>query len=503
MSNQLIFGRALDANGYIAPGAKARVTQSGTDTLIAIYSDKEGTIAAANPVVADGDGVFPQRYANVAAKVAYTTASDETLYTQDPAPAVPATGSGASDVGFTPTVDVPATNVQDAIELVADTRFINVRSFGAVGDGVADDTAAFTAAGSSASPVQVRVPPGIYRLNTSPFTVGDFPSGQRTWIIEAGASFVGAGKLDNRIIWQGEQPDWYGTFEMAAGRDFKNTDYTNFYVQTTETPTNLIAGLFAAQTLHGTLVRDHTAIFGVAANNNATLATRAWGGYFEATKTVATTGATYAAEIDPVSSVAAPEITPYGMVAGQVIGIQMASGAELDLLTPEDTSAAINIANGLSRFRKGIVFQSDSLTGATGTSGSATAIALGFGHSLDWYYSGGIRTARITSFATTAAGAAELQFHQEFTRFEVNTNKIGLQINHTGAVVNGLVVNTGTAGNAVGLIPEGDDTNIDLLLSPKGSGNIRFGSYTASPLSPVGFITIKDSGGTSRRLLVG
>ena len=63
-------------------------------------------------------------------------------------------------------------------------------------------------------------------------------------------------------------------------------------------------------------------------------------------------------------------------------------------------------------------------------------------------------------------------------------------------------------GNAAGTAPvysvEGADADIDLSLTPKGAGAVRFGTYTVSALLPVaGYITIKDSGGTSRRLLVG
>jgi len=63
------------------------------------------------------------------------------------------------------------------------------------------------------------------------------------------------------------------------------------------------------------------------------------------------------------------------------------------------------------------------------------------------------------------------------------------------------------AGRATGSSPvlatAGVDTNIDLTLTPKGTGNVRFGTYTASVLTPTGYIEIKDSGGTIRRLLVG
>ena len=60
------------------------------------------------------------------------------------------------------------------------------------------------------------------------------------------------------------------------------------------------------------------------------------------------------------------------------------------------------------------------------------------------------------------------------------------------------------AGSAPYIAPIGTDTNIDLTLTPKGTGVVQFGSYTASPLLAVaGYVTIKDSGGTTRRLLVG
>jgi hypothetical protein len=49
----------------------------------------------------------------------------------------------------------------------------------------------------------------------------------------------------------------------------------------------------------------------------------------------------------------------------------------------------------------------------------------------------------------------------------------------------------------------GGDTNIDLTLTPKGTGNVRFGTFTGTILTPTGYVEIKDSGGTVRRLLVG
>ena len=86
MANQLLLGRALDANGYIAPGAKATVYADGTSTLITVYSDVDGTTPATNPIVADGDGFWPQRYVTEDSKAVVTTSADVALYTQSASP---------------------------------------------------------------------------------------------------------------------------------------------------------------------------------------------------------------------------------------------------------------------------------------------------------------------------------------------------------------------------------------------------------------------------------
>jgi hypothetical protein len=67
------------------------------------------------------------------------------------------------------------------------------------------------------------------------------------------------------------------------------------------------------------------------------------------------------------------------------------------------------------------------------------------------------------------------------------------------AVTNGGVITVA----APELSAQGSDPNINLKLTPKGTGTLQFGTYTAGALSPTGFITITDAAGTSRRLLVG
>ncbi len=120
MANQAILNpnRAFDANGYTSPGARAAFYQTGTLTAVNVYSDEAGTIIAANPVIADADGTFPQRFVTEAVKVVVQNAEGATLYTLDPAPTVQALGSAASAVAFFPTLFIPDINVQNAIQTV-------------------------------------------------------------------------------------------------------------------------------------------------------------------------------------------------------------------------------------------------------------------------------------------------------------------------------------------------------------------------------------------------
>jgi hypothetical protein len=69
--------------------------------------------------------------------------------------------------------------------------------------------------------------------------------------------------------------------------------------------------------------------------------------------------------------------------------------------------------------------------------------------------------------------------------------------------VNYLQVSGNTATNAPVLSSQGSDTNIDLALTPKGTGRVQFGTRTAtSDVAITGYLEIKDSGGTVRKLAI-
>jgi len=86
-----------------------------------------------------------------------------------------------------------------------------------------------------------------------------------------------------------------------------------------------------------------------------------------------------------------------------------------------------------------------------------------------------------------------------------SNGKVAFQVYSASASnVNYLQADSSLTGIGAMLSAQGADTNIDLKLNPKGAGYLQINAgYTASALSPTGYISIKDDTGTVRRLLVG
>ena len=156
---------------------------------------------------------------------------------------------------------------------------------------------------------------------------------------------------------------------------------------------------------------------------------------------------------------------------------------------------------------KGIVFTKEALQGSDGSansSGRSTAIAMARGQCIRWYEpSTGNPAFSITSSANTATrnvlldvndgggSNATVDWYSEagiFAKFRGTAGKdyIVLQSSSGAARING----------------EGDSTNIDIFLTPKGTGSLRFGIYTpTSDTTCNGYIEIKDQNGNIRKLM--
>ena len=139
-----------------------------------------------------------------------------------------------------------------------------------------------------------------------------------------------------------------------------------------------------------------------------------------------------------------------------------------------DASFAIGIKDDGARFLTGIVFGAESLTDYGGFS---YAMRLAKGHMVQWHDASDAVSANITSTISTAAHAQFLQFQDGGTVIgAVATGNFLFGVEQVSAV-NGIQVQPGAAGNPVNLAAVGADTNIELNLTPKGSGAV----YAAGP----------------------
>jgi hypothetical protein len=170
---------------------------------------------------------------------------------------------------------------------------------------------------------------------------------------------------------------------------------------------------------------------------------------------------------------AAPQLRAFGTASGVIgtnsaVPLQFQTNAGVDQFRVAHTASAVNYVQ---------------VTGA----------ATGGNPSIQTAGSDGNRGLSISSKGTSAVGI-----------YSGAGTYLQFQVVGTNSAVNYLQAIGTTAGNSPSFAVAGSDTNIDLTLTPKGTGVVQFGSYTASPLLAVaGYITIKDSGGTTRRLLVG
>jgi hypothetical protein len=102
-------------------------------------------------------------------------------------------------------------------------------------------------------------------------------------------------------------------------------------------------------------------------------------------------------------------------------------------------------------------------------------------------------------------GSIGLTFTSKGTGIQAFNNGNGTQLvlqSGPASSVNRIEITPSATGVAPIIASGGNDTNIDLALTPKGTGNVRFGTYTGTALSIAGYIEIKDAGGTIRRLAV-
>ena len=136
----------FDANGVPLSGGKLYTYAAGTTTPLATYTSSSGSTANTNPVILDSRGEANVWLGTATYKMKLASSTDveiwtvDNLYGPDQATlSVLAASSGSSLVGYTLGASgAVATTVQTKLR-----ETVSIKDFGAVGDGVTDDSLAF------------------------------------------------------------------------------------------------------------------------------------------------------------------------------------------------------------------------------------------------------------------------------------------------------------------------------------------------------------------------
>lgn len=301
---------------------------------------------------------------------------------------------------------------------------------------------------------------------TTPST-GNFYAGQGASISRINDRlFVGAATANNGTQ-VASQPDWLTTFQISTGRTGGFIQESSFAALNGSNPQNANTMVTGAQSTNITLSGlNAIGAISIGVNNNtATSGINAYAGYNEAYRMSGALGGAYGYEIDTVNFASDVTTDPYQQAATETVALQLASGAGLPSAGQFPSQAAINIQNNNSTFDVGINFGSTALT-------SGIAVAMGSGHTAQWYGAAGVKTSSIVCSGTTAAAGIQQAFFNNEVQFNNNGGKQILDIFGVTNGVNGIQILGAVTTASPQFVAIGSDTNISLELSPKGNGTV-------------------------------
>lgn len=468
--------RAVDDNGNPISGAKMYFYLTDTLTAATWYLDGEGTTPGTNPHVANAAGLFDPVFLSdgVDYRIALKTAADATVWDVDPIVG----GSDSGDVSF----------IASGTGAVARTVQAKLRELPKSSNDY-DTFAHYTAS----------LPTGFFAQNGAD-------------IQRFGRLMAGGAQL-NDCLYPNVAQDWLSQFQVAAGLS-NGLPLSAQVASLNYGPTDDTAAvgvLGGIQSLN--FASAGTSAIGVTAfvvNNNTTLATKAWAFYAEAHKLNATCGETVVMELDTRTLVDSIAPTPWQQ--GDVIGIQLASGAELAGAGQYDASVGIQFAANPKKFKVGLNFMNDSLTDGLAI---CLAAAASNGHRLQWINASGYSAGLITS-SSTGSNAGRIAFTNNGIQVAGADGTTVAYFNPLASGTNYLTFSGGTGASAPVIgASSGTNSDVDLFLATQGTGKVTFGTNqvaangtVATALSSVGptgsnttvqeWLVVKNNAGTLR-----
>lgn len=441
----------------------------------------------------------------------FTPLSSDNILRQELASSSP--GQGSALVAYK--VDAPGTAAKTVADRMAET--VSVLDFTGVDPtGVANSTSGFLAA--AAYPGRVVVPVGEYLLTQDVQGFFDLQNGvtfsgvgralgkfRGFWTNEGAGADIH--RLTDRVFIAEAAEKSLGVKENAGVGTWLTTVLGAGYL---EREAHLLSvsgvgeygGVFATKTSDkaelGNYGDSSIAVAGIVYNDSASPTQIGWAAYFEANRVTDLT--TFGAEFAVKNLGSNTAATPFSYFGGAV-GAWFAGGGDPSYggvpANPSDTAILIG-KNGAS-WNRGIVFGADGISGTDGVTGLGTAISFAKGQVIQWSFNDG-GTARTGGEIVSEVNAPNQGQRLDFQNGSLNVkgfSAVGAPVDwhiFSGPVVPagetacGFFLGAQAAGTGyVNLAAHGPDSNIDVLVSPKGSGILRLGYNSQAATTPGSF----------------
>lgn len=214
-------------------------------------------------------------------------------------------------------------------------------------------------------------------------------------------------------------------------------------------------------------------------NPAATQAVGAWGIYTEGRRTAGSYNSVYGIETNATNLGAVVGASPWDLLPGGVSYAVLAASGGGDTKTLSAT-AALGIAPGPSNFSAGIVIGATALAGTDGSTGLGTAMALANYQVISWAPSSGTECGQIFCETTNVGNFQELRFSNGGLTVAGSDGNPQMQVPPVANATNGISMVGAATGAPVVFAAIGTDTNVSMVMTPKGTGTLM----TASEFAP-------------------